>query len=303
MKKSIIVTLAMLATLGVAHAQQLKVATGSASGTYSRMFKELSTQCSQTGLTLVEQNTSGSVENINLLTGNQVNAALVQTDVLFFRARNEDLGNVKTLLAFHPEEVHFVALANKKVGGRLGFGGNPLVSVEQLEGLKVGAAGGSYVTAQVIRLQSEIAFTVVQFDTGDNVLAALNSGDVDVAVFVGGAPLGNIQALGASHRLLTFSERTQSKLKQVYQPARVSYAKLNGGNAVQTVATDAVLVSREYRTEKYVNGLASLRSCFYKTLDELKETTGTHPKWQAVNPENKGKWSWYTLPDVSNKRK
>lgn len=185
----------------------------------------------------------------------------------------------------------------------MGFGGNPLVSVEQLEGLKVGAAGGSYVTAQVIRLQSEIAFTVVQFDTGDNVLAALNSGDVDVAVFVGGAPLGNIQALGASHRLLTFSERTQSKLKQVYQPARVSYAKLNGGNAVQTVATDAVLVSREYRTEKYVNGLASLRSCFYKTLDELKETTGTHPKWQAVNPENKGKWSWYTLPDVSNKRK
>jgi len=85
----------------------------------------------------------------------------------------------------------------------------------------------------------------------------------------------------------------------VYNPTRVTYAKLNNGSGVDTIATDALLVTREYKTPAMVNGLAALRKCAITSLDDLKETTGTHPKWQAVDSANKGKWAWYQLPEAT----
>src|SRR5262245_4748292 len=96
-----LLSLVLLCT--VAGAQQLKVATGGEGGTYSVMFKQAAQLCGST-IALVEENTNGSMDNISLLVGNQVNAALVQTDVLHYRSRIEDLGNVKTLMTLHPEE-------------------------------------------------------------------------------------------------------------------------------------------------------------------------------------------------------
>jgi len=82
------------------------------------MFKELSNACG-TEVPLVEVNSTGSMENVNNLVGNQVNAAFVQSDVLYLRARTEELGNVKTLLALHSEQVHIVtrAASGLKTGG------------------------------------------------------------------------------------------------------------------------------------------------------------------------------------------
>lgn len=303
MKKSFR-NLAMAAVFGlmygsVAYAQQLKVATGDSKLTYSTMFKQMASKCGN-ALPLIEQNTNGSMENIDLLMGNQVNGAFVQTDVLFFRARNEDLGSIKTLFAFHPEEVHVLTL-NKafKEGGTLGFGAKEvlLTTFEQLAGRKVGAVGGSAISAQVIRLQAEVQFQFVQYDTTDALMAALNSNQISAAIIVGGAPLAALSSLGPTHRLLTFSEATMAKLKSVYKPARVTYSKMGqGGTGVQTLATEAAFVVREYKTPKLVQGMSTLRTCLAENLDELKETTGMHPKWQAVSAENKGKWAWYELP-------
>ncbi|MGL4679245.1 MAG: hypothetical protein ACRCWC_07640, partial [Plesiomonas shigelloides] len=149
-----------LCAFGWAQAQ-VKVTTGAADGTYSTMFKQLAAACGNE-VGMVEMNSTGSNENVDRLIGNQVNAAFVQTDVLFFRARTEELGNVKTLLALHPEEVHFVApaVAKTKEGGIAGIGGKTPVfnTIADLAGRHVGAVGGSVTTAQVIRLQSEINF-------------------------------------------------------------------------------------------------------------------------------------------------
>lgn len=43
------------------------------------------------------------------------------------------------------------------------------------------------------------------------------------------------------------------------------------------------------------DGLAKLRSCALSRLDELKETTGTHPAWTQVDGGDKGKWPWLDL--------
>lgn len=281
-----------------AHAQQLQVATGKAGDTYSTMLKQLGARCGNS-VAIIEHNSSGSNDNISQLVGNQVNAAFVQSDVLWLRARTEDLANVKTLLALHPEQVHVVALASSgiKEGGVLGVGGKDVLisDISQLAGRRIGAAGGSLVTAQVMRLQSEIPFNVVPFDKGDDVLAALDARQIEAAVFVGGAPLGTITKLDQRYKLLPITGPVVEKLKGVYRPARLNYSKMNAAG-VPTVATDALFVTREYKTPKMVDGLAKLRACALDSIDELKETTGTHPAWQFVSTENKGKWPWYELP-------
>jgi TRAP-type uncharacterized transport system substrate-binding protein len=291
------------------HAQQLKVATGSAKGTYSTMLKELNSLCA-TEVPIVEVNTNGSMTNVDLLTGNQVNGAWVQSDVLYFRANNEDLSGIKTLLAMHLEEVHFVALRDTGIrqGGVMGTNiGAKRVTFENVMDLgnyKVGAVGGSYITAQVIRLQSEIPYTVVSFEDNDKLMAALNARQIEAAVFVGGQPLGAVAALGPEYRLLNFTEHTASRLKGVYRilgkgdrPITLNYPKMNS-TGVRSIAVEALFVTREYKTPKIVNALGAFRTCAQKVIPELQETTGSHPKWQAVMVDNKGKWAWYDLPAV-----
>lgn len=299
--KKILFAIAMIAASLVAQAQQLQVATGKKGNTYSTMLAQLSQRCGNE-VAIIEHPTEGSNDNINLLVGNQVNAAFVQSDVLWLRARTEELGNVKTLLALHSEQVHIVARASSglKEGGVMGIkqiGGTEVVfsDLASLTGRRIGAAGGSLVTAQVIRLQSEIQFHVMPFDSNDDVMAALDAGKIEAGLFVGGAPLGTVSKLGPQYKLISIAPPTVEKLKAVYRPARLNYSKM-GAAGVATVSTDALFVTREYKTAKMVDGLSKLRGCALDSLDELKEATGTHPAWQNVDGANKGKWPWYDLP-------
>jgi TRAP-type uncharacterized transport system substrate-binding protein len=306
--KGIILAAAMSMAACLAQAQALKVSTGSPSGTYSRMFRELNTVCGPQ-VAMQESNSSGATQNIDRIVGNEVNSAIVQTDVLFFRGRTEDLGNVKTIVALAPEEIHVVALAQslQKEGGTLGFGAKPiqLNTVNDLRGRKVVAAGGSYITAQVIRLQSEIDFMVEEVATGEAALAAVASGYAQAAILVGGAPLGApavtngiptlIAALDRNYKLLPFGKDSITKLKNVYRPANVNYPKM-GAAGVETIATDALFVSREYKSPRSIESLAKLRSCFNTNLVDVQEQLGTHPAWQKVVGGNQGKWPFMTLP-------
>lgn len=290
--------MALILSASVAQAQALKVSTGGSSGTYSRMFKEVSVACSN-DLQLTEINSTGSTQNIDRLTGNEVNGAFVQTDVLHFRGRTEDLSGVKTLLSLHPEEVHVVALTDSllKSGGTLGFGTKSVQinSVNDLGGRIVAAAGGSFVTAQVIRLQTEIPFQVLEVKSAEEAVAAVASGAAQAAVLVGGSPLGQVAALDRNFKLLSFPEATVAKLKNVYRPAKLNYSKM-GAAGVASIATDALFVTREYKTAKFITGLSKLRACIFAKLPDLQETTGLHPAWQKVDAANKGKWQFYDLP-------
>lgn len=278
----------------------IPIAAGSSSGTYKKFLDEIAS-VSGNALVFKEVESHGAVENLDLLVTNKVAMAFMHSDVPFFRAQREDLSKFKTLLALFTEEVHFLApRASKrpptKSGGVMGYGGTvtppPVInSVEDLKGLKVGAAGGGAITAQVIRLQSNIPYEFVSFQKGDDVMAALNRGEIDAAVFVGGAPLPNIEKLGPEYKLLPFGSQTIAALKQVYKPATITYPKMNP-EGVPTIGADALLMSREYKSPKMVNMLKTFRQTFFEHLLELQETPGIHPKWQEVSPENKGKWPY-----------
>ena len=296
---------------GGAQAQpvELKVATGEcikdSCSTYVTMFRELKAQCNS-DLTLTEVQSKGSVESVDRLLNNEINAGIVQTDVLFWRRRTEDLNDVKTLIALHPEEIHVVAMANsslKQAGdgllGQLGVNKKDVVfnTVDNLYGYKVGvvAGSGSMVTARLIRAEANVNYDVTMFPNSDTVVAALNSGAIQAALFVGGAQLPIISAMGPQYKLLPFSPAMITALKDIYKPATLNYSNMNAAG-IKSMATEANLVTREYKTPKMVAALAAFRACALNSIVTLKETTGTHKKWRAVQADNRGKWPWYELP-------
>ena len=285
----------LIASLGIA--QELKVSDGSSSGTYQQMLRELKGICPNVSITEVPA--SGAVENLDNLVSNQANVAFMHTDVLMYRAQKEEGGlqNLKTLIALFPEDVHFVAL-NKPFPMGMFSKNRVLNSIDDLYDLPVGAAGGGWITINLVRLQSEIPYKCIQYDKGDQVLAALNSGEIACAVFVGAAPLPNLKDLGHDYKLLPVNDGTLSRLKSVYKRSVITYTKMSTAS-IPTISADCLIVTRVYHTPKFVDALRTFRKAFYDGLDELKETAGTHKAWQKVDPENHGKWEWYDLRDVA----
>lgn len=297
--KTLIIALAAAVLPSLVTAQQIKVATGSPKGTYHALYTDIASVCGNE-LAVVGVNTSGSLENIDKLSSKEVGAAFVQTDALFASAQGRDLGNVKTLVAFNREPVHVLAMAtsNIKTGGNfIGIGKEAVVfnSAEDLKGYRVAAAGGSIVSAQLIRLQGQLNWTVVPVDTADAAIAALKAGTVQGAVLVGGAPLGNVRALGGEFKILGFKPQTIDLLKTVYVQDKLSYPKLSP-TPVTTLSTEALLVVRTFNTKPRLAALAKFRDCIIRNVPEFKDADGAHPAWAGVDENNKGKWAWYELP-------
>ena len=295
MKLSMISAAALIAIAATNAAAQapltLQVSTGDKTLTYSTMFDQIRERCSGE-VPMVNVNSSGTVENIDRLVGNKVNAAFVQSDVLWFRDKTESLGHIKTLLAMHPEQVHLLALTNSglKAGNIINRREVVFTDVSSLAGYAVGASGGAAITANVIRLQTEVPFNVVEFGSSKDLVAALQGGQIQAAVFVGGAPLPLFESLNKAYKLIPINGPAAEKLKSAYRTTTISYSNLNQSTGVQTVTTDALFVTRDYSTPRMVDALSRLRSCVLSNLRDIKETTNTHPAWQKVQADNMGKW-------------
>jgi TRAP-type uncharacterized transport system substrate-binding protein len=279
------------------NAVQFIVACGSSSGTYEALLDELQPFVAEQ-VQFKKSKSSGAVENLDQLISNQVQGAFMHSDVIEFRKRaGKDMSKFKTLLALHKEEIHLLALTeSKRTSGRF-YNRKPVMfnTLDDLAGYKVGAAGGGYITAMTIKAMTMIPFEVVQYPSGKDVINALNKGDIECALFVGGAPLPNLKDLGPEYKLLSIPESRMGQLQLVYTPANVTYTKMRP-EAVNTMAADCLFVAQDYKTPRFRNAMKQIRTRFYQILDELKETPGDHAKWQEVDPANHGKWTWMELP-------
>lgn len=297
-------TLGLSLTAG-AFAGQLTVADGSSSGTYAIMVKQMNQVVGADMVELAgEDAPHGAIDNLDALTNNRCQLAMLHSDVISYRAQSEDQSfhdQYKTLVALYPEDVHFLVL-NKpvKLGGHTAFGHTiggtdvNLQTISDLKDMKIGAAGGGFVTANVINLLGQIHCDIVKYGSGAEVIAALNNGEVQCAVFVGAAPLPNIEKLGSDYRLIGVSDTTAQMLKSVYRTTTISYPKIQT-EAVHTIAPTALLVARVYKTAKFVSQLKEFRRSFNAHLDEIKETPGMHKCWQKVDSGFKGPWDYYNL--------
>ena len=79
----------------------------------------------------------------------------------------------------------------------------------------------------------------------------------------------------------------------VYKQASLTYPVL-GANGIKTIATEAVMVTRNFTTAEKMMAVSLLRQCVWSQLKVLQETEGTHGQWQNVEATDQiGSWPWY----------
>ena len=268
----------------------MNVATGSPTGTYSAMFKNIGKVCTQSAY-LKERGTSGSLENIDLLLSNEVSLAFVQSDVLKAKEQIDQdarVKNIKALLPLHNEEVHLFAKPptfKKSILGKVTTIG--VAKFEDLKQKRVAAWGGSLITAKVLSAKMKVPYTVVSAKDRDAAFAALQGGQVDAVLAVVGQHAAWVKELnGANINLVPIPFRPE--VQGVYAPAKLMYANLSA-NTVPTVAVQSVLATRDFKTADRKKMLLDYQKCALSKLVNLQEDEGMHPKWQEVSFET---WPW-----------
>jgi hypothetical protein len=283
------------------------VSTGGPSGSYHQFFVDLKKVCGGE-VELLELPSTGSDRNLENLLTKQADLAFVQSDTLRFqgtRDANVNEADLQTLVPLYGEEVHLIAKNAARVEGGLtvaglNFGGKAVAvtSIEELKGMRVGAWGGSLTTAAAINLFGGVGAIIVPFSGPEPEVAAkaaLDKGEIDVILAVGGQPLGFPKSLDASYRLLRI-DKAKAGLMSFYAPATLSYGNLNA-SAVPTIAARAYLVTRNFRGALKRAELSKLKACIVTNLEELVEGRGYSPKWKEVRPDAATVWAKYeTLP-------
>lgn len=266
----------------------LNVATGSPTGTYSAMYKNIGKVCTQSAY-LKERGTSGSLENIDLLLNNEVSLAFVQSDVLKAKQQIDQdprVENIKALLPLHNEEVHLFApppVIKKNIFGKTTTTG--VATFNDLNGKKVAAWGGSLITAKVLSAKMKVPYTIVSVKDRDSAFAALRAGQVNAVLAVVGQPASWVKDLNGVNLVpIPFN----AALNGLYTPAKLMYANLGAGS-VPTVAVQSVLATRDFKTADKKTLLLKYQSCALGKLVNLQEDEGMHPKWQEVTFKV---WPW-----------
>jgi TRAP-type uncharacterized transport system substrate-binding protein len=317
MKKNLLVLLGVFALSISAMAQTpatqmptLLIADDSSSGIYKRFWAEMQ------GVLKSDPNfqlqfkeidpAGGAVGNLEALINNQASIAFMHADVLKFRLMNsqEDLTKFKVFMTLFNEDVHFLTKrANKMTGGWGGYNQTEVKLTDvmslgsQYAGYQcvVGAAGGGFVTANVIRSIGQVNYKVVKYNSGTDVMAALEKGEIDAAVFVGASPLPNLEKLNGEYRLLPISAGLSDRLRSVYKPTTITYAKMDP-SPVTTVSAKCLMVSKEYKGKRMIAQLDEFRKAVYAGLPDIQETPGNHPKWSQVDPSVRSTFPWLSLP-------
>ncbi len=303
-----ILKFALLAFLfvGVASAQTvtLKVASDSSSGTYAKMLGEVVNACGSDEFNIqAAGNHGGAVGNLDALFNNQADAAFLHSDVFAASAQSDPAyARLKTLVALWPEPIHVLALkvSKTKKQGTFSFGTVEINTLADAAGYQVGAAGGGVITGRV--LQTPGKFQVVDEGTGDQVISALDNGQIAAAIFVGAAPLPNLQKLASTgrYKLIPIGEAIANQVSNFYRPAKVNYPGLSNG-PISTLAPVSVLLTKMFQTPSKQNAQRALRACFANHLADLQDSGSRN--WAEVIPNDPGTLNNYLdLPVIKRSK-
>ncbi len=306
---SVFVLLMFVASPGFTQGQ-ITVAADSSSGTYDKMLADIISVCSTDTFTISKAtNSGGAVGNLQALVENKAQAAFLHSDVYIFNAQSDPAyARFQTLLALYPEPIHVLALKQSKMTRPVSsFGGfrttNVSVdfsSLSEIDGYKVGAAGGGWVTIRVLKGGGG-KFVPTEYPSGDTVLNALNNGEIAAAVFVGAAPLPNLEKLDRSkYKLLTIGDPIAGQLAAYYRPVTINYPGMTNG-PLKTIAPLANIMTRKYSTLDKINIQSHFRDCVYKKLPSLQDDAS--PNWQDVQVNDHGIAiiPWLDLPSSASK--
>jgi TRAP-type uncharacterized transport system substrate-binding protein len=268
------------------YAGELIVTTGVKGGTYSAFYDQIRGTCASPVLTEwmgPKGPASGSIENLKNLLGNKANIGFIQEDVLWSKKiidNDPAVDGMKTLMVLYPEEVHIIVMARSSIS-----------RFSDLGNKKIATWGGSLITTKVLMGKTGVRpNTIVEATGADNAVQLLDSGKVEAIIAVGGQPVGWIENLPNKFKLAEFDRFQQ--VNDIYSKAVLNYPNLSNAG-INSISTMSMIVTRDYKTDSKIADLSDLVQCVYSHLDDLVETTGNHPKWELVKPDNKSSWPKY----------
>lgn len=272
-----------------AHAQnaELNIMTGSASGPYIQIGRDLSGLMEQCGQNLQVIESAGSLENF-LAVRQRPNTqfGIVQSDVLEYMntfaaddpAVAQAIAGVRIAFPLYEEEVH--VLARRDITG---FG--------DLEGRRVAIGvenSGTFLTASLMLSLAGITPSETLLIAPADALPELQEGRIDAFFYVAGAP-ASLYADAAIDpdqiHLLPIEDET---LRAVYSPATLAAGTYPfQDDPVDLVAVKAVLMTYEYDPARNAyhrescRSVSDLSSLILTRIDTLRAEG--HPKWQQVD--------------------
>jgi uncharacterized protein len=269
-------------------AKPMVVSSGGTSGTYYRLMKEFDEAAP--GL-IVNTDSDGSLTNIDRVVDNQAELGITQFDALYVRAMKETnlKDRIRVLALLHSEEIHFIAKSPPQSNGgmfSLPFSSKPVAlnTVDDLRGRKIGFWGGAIITEQVIASMTLIGWAPMEYPDEITTLQALKNDQIDALLAVGGQPLGWVTELSRDYKLLGVTDAMAARLAAVYDKATLTYRNL-GQEGVQTLSVRAMLVTRNYASKSKHDQLQMIHDKLANVVGDIRETRGTHPKWEEIDPE------------------
>jgi TRAP transporter TAXI family solute receptor len=275
----VVAVVLLLVGIGVGHAEDMGLITGSEKGTYYQFGLDLQKLSKAAGINLTVHPSKGSVENIFAVYQRPgVQMGIVQSDVLAFVARLQNdpvltriAKKTKMVFPLYNEEVHLV--------GKRGIN-----EFDELAGRRVAVGregSGTYLTARLLFKLSEVTpGEMVHIDTQE-ALTELKAGRIDAMFYVAGYPVRLLKEDVTEKDQLAVIPILNKSITEFYPKAEIpsgTYAWQPG--AVNTVAAKAVLVSFDFR-RKDCDAVGKVAQLISTRQDWLQKNG--HPKWKAVD--------------------
>lgn len=322
MKKTLFGT-ALAATMVLAttaFAAEFKMGTGGENGNYFGMGNDIAAYCPDLGtdhngrqFTLAVENSGGSLDNLVGLTNKKFALGIVQQDALQYMARRDqnrvNQNRLKVLTGMHAETVHLLIPKGYQpedtgsgglwgsLKGKLGIGddSDAPIDVNLLQGQRVGAWGGSLVSAQALSLFLDLGLDVVELDADARVNPNIP------LVLVGGQPYKPVEEYldTGNWHLVGIDATTIQAKAPFYMPMSANYTVNGRLQDIPTVGVRAVLVGKSFRREAANAPMSYLATCIDESLADLADDPTTNPNWGSVyefeQAGNQINWQYFPL--------
>lgn len=261
--------------------------TGSLTGTYYKVGRDISKYCSPV-MPLVVYESTGSVTNVErVLALPQYQLGITQHDALLFKGLTDPTvkDKIKMVFPLYRETVHLVATTASGIRSLNDFQGKRII---------IGAPGsGNWVTAQLYKKKTGLSWTDIELSP-DQGITQLLLGQADAMFVVAGAPVKVLTDLGASaNGKLRLVPASNAALDAFYIPSSIpdgTYSWVSGN--IQGYSVQSILVTFDYKTALRQNQIKALTSCILKNLPTLQESDTAHPVWRQVEPTSYAKVNW-----------
>lgn len=304
--KKIFTWLLAVSITSVSAFADIKLGTGSQTGNYYKMAKDINTYC---GSAIDERiqilPSEGSLDNLNGMSNKKFSMSIVQADALMSQAKTApssvNLNLIKIVAPLHVETVHLLVPVDyqpKTAGGSLWdkyvANAKPKpVKLSSLKGETVSSWGGSVVSAKALSYFFGLKWNIKTITEQQAV------SEHTPILLVGGQPYAPVEKLLATGkwRLLPIDYNAIASVAPFYKKVSASYKVQGKIQSIPTVGVQALLVGKAFRnTEKNSNSI-KLAECINKNLADLADDSDTNPNWGSAYEESRKnqlmQWSYF----------